>query len=795
MEPMQTESSGRIVGVIIPPPDIRSVVDKTAQFVARNGKSFEARIQNSGEGKSSKFNFMKQYDPYHAYYELKIREFEEGKPVAETTAEEAKSIEDTNQAPAAKALAEAQAPAPQSSVSTSVNASIVNPIARIITAHSQEQKNQPEGTVPSSSRTLTFSSSGNDTIRGAKISALDVDIIKMTAQYTAANGKDFLKGLITKEQKNSQFDFLRPTHMLFTYFTSLVDSYTLILHPSNDINEHLKHHSGEGAHQKVLECAVERWGNKRNEEERKQKETGEADAERLAFQAIDWMDFTVVETVHFSIDEVFDVAEAVDHRQEVKTTSSSLEMSSSKTANISSSEKQPPGPPGVALPPPPVLPSLPTLPSAVPGMPAPPPGMEPAALAPAPIIVEEEEEMRVVSDYNPRIAAAPRGSAMMVDPLSGKTIAAEDMEEHMRVQLLDPKWVEEQKRFVEKQKETGMAEGGSIADSLRMFAKKRGDIFGQAAGGTSDSSAMVIAKETEMEAAKVEATPQWDGYYGSIGTVKDMKRAAPSFPTPVPSSLPVSGPTITSHQQYQQRQQQQQMQQQQFQPPPAYFPPPVPLPSAPPPMQGLPAPAPTVAPFRPPPAPAPVPVIAATLAPVPTPAPAPAPTPVPTPAFIPTMPPPAMNFTVPPPNGPAASSSGTPAWGTLSAGGGGPPPPGGPPEAKKQKITDTVTAQLMSGEAFAAQHPGSYSITVSIPNDASSSFNLQGQSITLSVNVGMCIKDIKEQLSEHLAGLTASKQQLKNASGFLKDGSSLAFCNIGPLAALELSIKTRGGKK
>lgn len=73
MEQAQPESSGRIVGVIIPPPDIRSVVDKTAQFVARNGKSFEARILNSGEGKSSKFNFMKQYDPYHAYYELKIR--------------------------------------------------------------------------------------------------------------------------------------------------------------------------------------------------------------------------------------------------------------------------------------------------------------------------------------------------------------------------------------------------------------------------------------------------------------------------------------------------------------------------------------------------------------------------------------------------------------------------------------------------------------------------------------------------------------------------------------------------
>lgn len=64
---------GKVTGVIIPPPEIRAVVDKTAQFVARNGKSFEKRILESGEGKTSKFNFMKAYDPYHSYYEFKIR--------------------------------------------------------------------------------------------------------------------------------------------------------------------------------------------------------------------------------------------------------------------------------------------------------------------------------------------------------------------------------------------------------------------------------------------------------------------------------------------------------------------------------------------------------------------------------------------------------------------------------------------------------------------------------------------------------------------------------------------------
>lgn len=64
-------------GIIYPPPDIRAIVDKTARFVAKNGKSFEERIQASEEGKSAKFNFMRAHDPYYAYYEFKIRDFEE----------------------------------------------------------------------------------------------------------------------------------------------------------------------------------------------------------------------------------------------------------------------------------------------------------------------------------------------------------------------------------------------------------------------------------------------------------------------------------------------------------------------------------------------------------------------------------------------------------------------------------------------------------------------------------------------------------------------------------------------
>ena len=63
----------KVEGIILPPPEIRAVVDKTAQFVARNGKGFEQKVLSSNDGKTAKFNFLKPYDPYNAYYEMKIK--------------------------------------------------------------------------------------------------------------------------------------------------------------------------------------------------------------------------------------------------------------------------------------------------------------------------------------------------------------------------------------------------------------------------------------------------------------------------------------------------------------------------------------------------------------------------------------------------------------------------------------------------------------------------------------------------------------------------------------------------
>jgi splicing factor 3A subunit 1 len=60
-------------GIIYPPPEVKIIVDKTADFVARNGKEFETRIR-AHEKDNPKFKFLLKENPYNAYYEMKIEE-------------------------------------------------------------------------------------------------------------------------------------------------------------------------------------------------------------------------------------------------------------------------------------------------------------------------------------------------------------------------------------------------------------------------------------------------------------------------------------------------------------------------------------------------------------------------------------------------------------------------------------------------------------------------------------------------------------------------------------------------
>lgn len=103
--------------------------------------------------------------------------------------------------------------------------------------------------------------------------------MKLTALFTARRGRNFLAALSTKEGRNYQFDFLRPTHSLFSYFNRLVDQYSKVLHPPKETLEQLKERSQEGARWKELEIAKKRarWEQVKREKEKKREDDKEAE--------------------------------------------------------------------------------------------------------------------------------------------------------------------------------------------------------------------------------------------------------------------------------------------------------------------------------------------------------------------------------------------------------------------------------------------------------------------------------------------------------------------------------------
>jgi splicing factor 3A subunit 1 len=129
------------------------------------------------------------------------------------------------------------------------------------------------------------------------ISALDLDIVKLSAQFVAIHGRSFLTNLMNREQRNYQFDFLRPQHGLFNYFTQLIEQYTKILMPSKSLLNSL---NKESQNLKVILDKVRyrvEWTKIQEAEKRREEE--EAEKERVQYAQIDWHDFVIVENVDY----------------------------------------------------------------------------------------------------------------------------------------------------------------------------------------------------------------------------------------------------------------------------------------------------------------------------------------------------------------------------------------------------------------------------------------------------------------------------------------------------------------
>ncbi|CAN0116856.1 unnamed protein product [Ectocarpus sp. 4 AP-2014] len=151
---------------------------------------------------------------------------------------------------------------------------------------------------------------------------------------------------------------------------------------------------------------------------------------------------------------------------------------------------------------------------------------------------EHDDDIHVVTDYKPGVAmgSATALPTMVIDPITGATVAASELSDHMRIQLMDPKWREEQARAAAKQKDTALAEGESIAASLKSLARKRGDIFGSA----EDEEQQLLNESNARKKRKEEVTRVlWDG---NIATATAARQAALQKQMNTPRTAQRTGP-------------------------------------------------------------------------------------------------------------------------------------------------------------------------------------------------------------------------------------------------------------
>jgi splicing factor 3A subunit 1 len=366
-------------------------------------------------------------------------------------------------------------------------------------------------------------------IAPANLTPLAVEIIKLTAQHVALSepkvgtqqsrsggGDNFLTNLTLTQWTNPEFAFLQPRHAHFAYFTALVDEYKsfvpggeeyqkakdkarvdakrerlahMIVDESTSSNDAAASVEKRDTIRTCLEAAAYRAEYEREMVERRREASTEGGDNGILGGAgtIDWHDFVVVETIEFASDEIVEalppptslrmavltkeqpvLAMAEEEQDEAKQeteedSSSDSDLDMDDDGNDDDDDDD-----------------------------------------------EGGEKLKVVSNYQPRVVSTKEitGDASrthIIDPISGKSIPIADMPEHMRIQLLDPKWAEERKRFLEKQRETNFVAGEDIASNISRFAKARGDMFGSS--DTNDDSERRLMESREQHTV-VQSGPQ-----------------------------------------------------------------------------------------------------------------------------------------------------------------------------------------------------------------------------------------------------------------------------------------------
>ncbi|GBE59055.1 surp module domain-containing protein [Babesia ovata] len=467
--------------VIFPPKYIRTIIDKTAQFVAKNGDQFEQRIRaeqgDGAAGSAAKFAFLNPNNAYHAYYRLKLTELKSGIDV------------------------EIKPSIPQAILDRRKKLELKNEFKERLLALTDFGASGADDEIDEPEKdTFTFTQ--------PFVAAMDMDIIKATATFVARNGQRFLVELAKREKSNPQFDFLSPSHCLFGFFTSLTESYTKCLLPTKPQIEKLN----TVAKDKIAylrQCQKRADWDAREQAKAASEEMRKAE-ERMEMQSIDWHTFFIAETITFTPNEEglpppIDFTQpgaamllmtrnprtAATARNSGEQLTSVLPLDADQIdpdvpviVDAEAVETEEPSTADVAAPEPQEADNaapIETVTAVSKFSDAPESYKRRVARDNDVSIVQDGDEIIKVKKSYTRKSKAQTAVEMQRCPITGQMIPATEMSAHLKILLLDPKWKHQKERFIEKaMKESAFAPLEDVEGNLASFVAGRPDLFGTA---------------------------------------------------------------------------------------------------------------------------------------------------------------------------------------------------------------------------------------------------------------------------------------------------------------------------
>jgi len=430
------------ISMIYPPPETKKVIDKAATLVAQYGIQVEASMKEDPN-----FSFINKTDSYYPYYQTKIKEAKE-----ELKKNLEKIIDKQNKEFLSKKRKED-------------TTELEKEAKELIKEAMQDKLNLLKKDINNNEQEKTLQNIHSQfSVPVPNISGTELDIIKLTAQFVAKNGQKFLSDLIRREKDNPQFDFMKPQHTLFGFFTFLVGCYAKILNNKNEIMTKIEKYATNSDEILKMGNRLFLYEKKMSKIPRGKKFSQEdllTGEEKEKMKQIDWYDFVLVETIDFSEDEEQkdendNTSEKIISKKEniynnVNSVNNTIEIKNNEEKDINTIEEEK-------------------------------------------IVLNNNnnnnnEEVvyingkKVIKNYirekkRPLFDSNDLNNEIKC-PLCKLAIKPNKIEEHLKIELLDPKWKSIQEMINKNQEQTNLAGTDDLLIYLDQFSKSRPDLFGE----------------------------------------------------------------------------------------------------------------------------------------------------------------------------------------------------------------------------------------------------------------------------------------------------------------------------